>query len=87
MTARRAEIRGQSPFPVRSAPWPLSGSPLAAPLALLYQVAVGLRNLAYDRSWLRGVALPIPVVSIGNLSIGGSGKTPLVMETVRSVTK
>lgn len=38
-------------------------------------VAAG-RNLAYDRGWIGGSRAPIPVISIGNLTVGGAGKTP-----------
>jgi len=65
-----------------SPPWPLGGSVILAPLSLLYQGAIAARNLFYDRGWWGRIALPVPVLSIGNLSLGGSGKTPLVLETV-----
>jgi len=37
-----------------------------------------LRNLAYDRGWARQVRLPCRVVSVGNLTVGGTGKTACV---------
>lgn len=50
---------------------------LLFPLAWLYGLIVRLRNLAYDRGWLRSYAVAVPVISVGNLSIGGTGKTPV----------
>ncbi len=52
--------------------------PAGAPLALAYRLAVAARNLAYDRGWRRVEKLPAPVVSVGNLTAGGTGKTPAV---------
>jgi len=49
------------------------------PLASLFGLGVRTRNLLYDRGLLRGQKLRGPVVSIGNLSVGGSGKTPFVI--------
>jgi tetraacyldisaccharide 4'-kinase len=49
------------------------------PLTALYGVATGLRNTLYDRSVLSSRQLERPVVSVGNLSVGGSGKTPFVI--------
>lgn len=53
-------------------------SPLAA-LGPLYAAAVAVKNRAYDRGWTTPKRLRWPVVSIGNLSVGGSGKTPLTI--------
>jgi tetraacyldisaccharide 4'-kinase len=49
------------------------------PLAAVYRAGVAAKNLAYDHHWLRAKRLRWPVVSIGNLSVGGSGKTPLAI--------
>jgi tetraacyldisaccharide 4'-kinase len=46
--------------------------------ALPYGLAVRLRNIAYDRRWLRTSRAGVPVVSVGNLTAGGTGKTPCV---------
>jgi tetraacyldisaccharide 4'-kinase len=48
------------------------------PLGLLYGSAGFLRVLAYRRGWLPSVGLGVPVVSVGNLVAGGTGKTPMV---------
>jgi tetraacyldisaccharide 4'-kinase len=48
------------------------------PLSALYGGVVGARHAFYDRRLLRSRALQGPVVSVGNLSTGGSGKTPFV---------
>lgn len=50
-----------------------------AALVPLYTAAVRTKNLAYKHGWLRPKRLQGPVISIGNLSVGGSGKTPLTI--------
>lgn len=50
-----------------------------APLSLMYGSAVALRNVMFDRQLLRSRKLRGPVISVGNLSTGGSGKTPFVI--------
>ena len=49
------------------------------PLTGLYGAATALRNTLFDRSVLPSRRLEKPVVSVGNLSVGGSGKTPFVI--------
>jgi tetraacyldisaccharide 4'-kinase len=49
------------------------------PLSAIYGGVVGARNALYDRHALRARALQGPVISVGNLSTGGSGKTPFVI--------
>ena len=58
------------------------GHPLSLvllPLSWLYRVVVGLRRLAYRRGWLKSHRLSLPVIVAGNLTVGGTGKTPLVL--------
>lgn len=49
------------------------------PLSVLYCAVVRLRRSGYQRGWLHTTRLPIPVLVIGNLTVGGTGKTPLVL--------
>ena len=49
------------------------------PLSSLFGLGVRARNALYDRGIARAQRLSGPVVSIGNLSVGGSGKTPFVL--------
>ena len=52
---------------------------LLSPLALLFSVVSGLRRMAYRRGWLKAISVGVPVIIVGNISAGGSGKTPLVI--------
>jgi tetraacyldisaccharide 4'-kinase len=49
------------------------------PAALVYGAATTLRNRLYDRGWLAAHRVPARVVSVGNLSVGGTGKTPAAL--------
>jgi tetraacyldisaccharide 4'-kinase len=66
-------------------PWdfPTLSVLLLRPFSVLYGGAVRLRNLGYDRGWLGSTAVPADVVSVGNLTVGGTGKTPLVEALAR----
>ncbi len=48
--------------------------------AVPYRILARLRAFGYEVGWLRRYKLFVPVVSIGNLTVGGTGKTPIVIE-------
>ncbi len=52
--------------------------PFLALLSKLYAIAVKGRNFAYQKKWLPAFSATVPTVSIGNIVVGGTGKTPLV---------
>jgi tetraacyldisaccharide 4'-kinase len=55
-------------------PWML----LLTPLSLLFRMAAWLRRSAYRIGLLSSHRLPVPVIVVGNITVGGTGKTPLV---------
>ncbi|MDR1526876.1 MAG: tetraacyldisaccharide 4'-kinase [Dysgonamonadaceae bacterium] len=57
------------------------------PLSWLYGTGVALRNYLFDRGILRSERFPVPVISIGNLAAGGTGKTPHTEYLIRLLTK
>lgn len=48
------------------------------PFSILYDGVTTLRNYAYDKGWKESTEYEIPVISVGNLSVGGTGKSPMV---------
>jgi tetraacyldisaccharide 4'-kinase len=58
---------------------------LLSPLALLYAAVTALRRRAYASGFFQSTRAAAPVVVIGNLYVGGTGKTPLTIELVRAL--
>jgi tetraacyldisaccharide 4'-kinase len=67
----------------RRSPW----SFLLLPLSLIYGVLFNLRATAYRFGALRRSGVGVPVIVVGNLTVGGSGKTPLVIHLVQLLAR
>ncbi|WP_346205028.1 tetraacyldisaccharide 4'-kinase [Aeromonas salmonicida] len=58
---------------------------LLAPFALLFAILSGARRFAYRRGWCKAYRATVPVVVVGNISVGGNGKTPVVIWLVEQL--
>ena len=55
----------------------------AVPLSLLFSSVVRVRNFLYEKDVLHSAQLPLHIISVGNLTVGGTGKTPFVLWLAR----
>ena len=55
---------------------------LLLPLSILYRLIMSLRKLLYKKGWFSVYQADVPIVVIGNISVGGTGKTPVTMAIV-----
>ena len=53
------------------------------PVTLVYGIAVGLRRKCYDRGLIAAYEAPVKTICVGNIAVGGTGKTPHVAYLVR----
>ena len=53
------------------------------PFAILYGFITSLRNYLYDKGILKSYSFDIPIIAVGNLSVGGTGKTPQIEYLIR----
>ncbi len=60
---------------------------ILSPLSWLYGAGVGLRNLAYTLGIIPKIKIPVPVLSIGNLTVGGTGKTQFIIDLIPKLTE
>jgi len=59
----------------RQSPWLL----FLWPISLLFCLLVVIRRWLYRQGWLKAYSPPVPLIVVGNVTVGGSGKTPLVL--------
>ena len=60
---------------------------LLLPLSLIFRGVVRIRILLYRSGFKKVVRFPIPVIVVGNISVGGTGKTPLIIEFCQQLKK
>ncbi|MFC6269603.1 tetraacyldisaccharide 4'-kinase [Frigoriflavimonas asaccharolytica] len=57
------------------------------PFAMLYNVITGTRNVSYNIGLQKSTPFKTPIINVGNLSVGGSGKSPMVMYLAELLSK
>lgn len=64
--------------------WQTGGwlSALLSPLSWLTALAVRLKRTAYRRGWRRATRIDVPVIVVGNIYVGGTGKTPFILALI-----
>jgi tetraacyldisaccharide 4'-kinase len=66
---------------------PAGLAPVVFVPGLAFEALVRLRNRAYSANWLRRHRLACPVISIGNITMGGTGKTPLAIHVAHMLLR
>src|SRR5258707_12278382 len=62
-------------------------SVLVFPISLVLRLLVGLRRLLFRAGALPSVRLHVPVIVVGNLTVGGTGKTPLILALAEALRR
>lgn len=60
---------------------------LLFPFSILYGAVTALRNLFFDLQWIKSYSYTFPVVCVGNLSTGGTGKSPMIEYLITALQK
>src|SRR5690242_11825704 len=58
---------------------------LLVPFAILFWLVILVRNWMYNRNILKSTSFGLPLICVGNLSVGGTGKSPMVELLVREL--
>ena len=56
---------------------------IAFPVSVLYQIITAVRNFLYDIGWFKSYSFDLSIIAVGNLSVGGTGKTPQIEYLIR----
>ncbi|OYX83697.1 MAG: tetraacyldisaccharide 4'-kinase [Flavobacteriales bacterium 32-34-25] len=57
------------------------------PFAILYGLITAIRNFLFDKGILKSYSFDVPVIAVGNLSVGGTGKTPQIEYLIRLLSQ
>lgn len=57
------------------------------PFSFIYATVTDLRNFLYDKEIKKSISFNIPIIAVGNLSVGGTGKTPMVEYLIRLLSE
>lgn len=60
---------------------------LLFPLAIVYGIVTAIRNFLFDVGILKSYSFPLPIIAVGNLSVGGTGKTPQIEYLIRLLSR
>jgi tetraacyldisaccharide 4'-kinase len=58
---------------------------LLLPFSLVYWLVVAIRNRCYDKKWFKSASFNLPLVCVGNITTGGTGKSPMVEYLVKQL--